>query len=96
MRPLRCCPFFACVLSLFSWLPVFSASTASLSADLAGYPQHVEPFLARYCMECHGPADTKGGIRVDEMSGNLLDGAHQTNWKALPRRDGSGAELALL
>jgi mono/diheme cytochrome c family protein/uncharacterized membrane protein len=38
------------------------------------YEQHVQPILAATCYECHGPAKTRGGLRLDSSAQLKLKG----------------------
>ncbi|MBA4065752.1 MAG: hypothetical protein C0501_18940 [Isosphaera sp.] len=44
------------------------------SADLSRYKGVVAPFVAKHCVECHGPDEAAGELRLDTLSGDLVGG----------------------
>ena len=66
-----------------SW-PAASLSRKKPAADLSTQPIHaaaIQPIFDKYCVSCHGPEKSKGGLRMDTMehlkkggdSGSLFD-----------------------
>src|SRR5438105_949652 len=49
--------------------------------DPAGEP--VRAFLARTCLECHGPEKAKGKFRVDQLDYSLAAKGAQERWLAV-------------
>lgn len=48
--------------------------------DLEGFKDVMQPIFKSNCINCHGPKKSKGGFRVDELSGDLLHGPHINEW----------------
>lgn len=46
----------------------------------------VRTFLAKHCVECHGPTSQKGELRLDTLSLNVSDRAAAEKWKAVHER----------
>jgi len=49
--------------------------------DLAGYQQHVQPFIQAYCVECHGPDSQKAGLRLDQLGPISLENPVGNTWR---------------
>jgi len=69
-------------------LPIAILTTASWPAllqaappDLAGYQQHVQPFIQAYCIECHGPDSQKAGLRLDQLGPISLENPVGNTWR---------------
>jgi hypothetical protein len=50
-----------------------SGSAAEPIAPSANFTDTVKPFLATYCVTCHGPAKQKGDRRFDVLDGQIAD-----------------------
>lgn len=48
------------------------------------------PFLARHCLECHGPAKTKGDLRLDQLSRDFSSHATRDRWSTVLKRIKAG------
>ncbi len=59
----------------FSFLVVLLSvlASGSLRAESPSYTQHIKPFFARYCVECHTSDEPKGGLDLDTYK-SLLEG----------------------
>ncbi len=71
------------LLFLFSLLgagPGFAAGTAP------ALPPHVAQFLEQNCFKCHGPKAQKGGLRLDEVGANFLEGKNADLWHEVTDR----------
>ena len=71
------------VVNVFFWLavavrPSFSSEP---SADLPGYRERIQPILAKYCVECHGPVQQKGNFRLDVLDPDILRGKTPNAWQ---------------
>lgn len=42
--------------------------------------QSVAPILKKYCTQCHGPGEKKGGIRFDQLDPDLVNGDDAARW----------------
>ena len=47
------------------------------------FHQEIEPLLAKYCYQCHGPDKQKSGIRIDTMNPDMLKGQHGGKWREI-------------
>lgn len=63
---------------------VFSPFVSMANADepdLAGFKAHVEPVLAKYCIDCHGVDLAEGSLSLESIDPNLLRGANLETWR---------------
>lgn len=62
-----------------------STSTADVAptANVAFFEKSVRSILAKSCLDCHGPDDTQGGVRVDQLDPNLLSGSSVDKWREI-------------
>lgn len=62
-----------CLVAAFSAL-LLGAAHLQAAEETPSYTKDIQPFLKRYCVECHGPNKPKSGVRVDSyeamMSGS--------------------------
>ena len=49
---------------------LFAGSAPAMDRD---FKSKVRPFFRLHCIRCHGPDREEGGVRVDEISGDLDD-----------------------
>ena len=62
--------------------PVFWRFTA----ELPSFEKQIQPLLAKYCIECHGPEKQKGELRLDQLS-RSFDPSVTAKWRSGgPRR----------
>ncbi|MEM6675457.1 MAG: DUF1587 domain-containing protein, partial [Planctomycetota bacterium] len=47
---------------------------------LDAFRADIEPILRAACFECHGPDKRKGGVRIDELDADLVDGDDVDWW----------------
>ena len=47
------------------------------------FHQEIEPLLAKYCYQCHGPKKQKSGVRIDTMNPDMLKGQHGGKWREI-------------
>jgi hypothetical protein len=47
----------------------------------ATFDGHVKPFLATYCVSCHGATKQKGDRRFDKMTGEIVDDNGLVDWQ---------------
>ena len=62
------------ILFLCSTLGIRGAATTIPPEQIQFFEQHIRPFLANDCYECHGAKKQKGGLRVDFRDGLLKGG----------------------
>ena len=62
------------ILFLCSTLGIRGAATTIPPEQIQFFEQHIRPFLANDCYECHGAKRQKGGLRVDFRDGLLKGG----------------------
>ncbi len=61
--------------------PLVAQEPAVFRPDDAGYRQTLQPFLRKYCIDCHGPDDQQGEFRVDqELPNDFLDLSAKGKW----------------
>ena len=53
----------------------------NVSANAQSFDQHVRPFLAKYCVECHGPDKQKADLRVDKLDPDMVSGSDADMWQ---------------
>ncbi len=71
-------------------LAALFCAAQSLGADLAGYQKSVAPFFKTYCVKCHGPEKSKGGIAVHTLGGDLSAGQELEKWESVLEMLGMG------
>lgn len=59
-------------------------------ADRKQYDEHVVPFFARHCLECHSGQKPKGELGLDLLQSDLTDPAAYKQWQAVLRRVEAG------
>jgi len=73
---------FSCAkLCLFAFCLQAGLLTAAPQPDLATFQQQVQPFLQKYCVECHGPSEQKAGVRLDQIGPMTADFAFGDIWR---------------
>lgn len=63
-------------------MPVAARSATPASPAVAGtddsamrfFESHVRPLLVEHCLECHGPEEASGSLRLDSLAGVLTGG----------------------
>ena len=63
----------SCLLVLLTLFPAVSNGQ--------GYETHVRPFLAKYCVGCHGPGKQKADLRVDKLDPDMVHGSDADMWQ---------------
>ncbi len=74
---------FLCVLfALALTAPVVLADRTESEDQVAAhsFPDKVNRFLTTYCVSCHGPNKPKGGLRLANLSQDLIIGPHAEDW----------------
>lgn len=56
---------------------------AAGSPGAPGFEETAQPFLARYCVRCHGPRQQKGGLRLDTLSHDFGDIEVSETWRQI-------------
>jgi hypothetical protein len=56
---------------------------AAGAADNADFTRTVQPLLKKYCYDCHGLGEKKGGMQFDDLSDNAVTGDLERWSKAL-------------
>lgn len=54
-----------------------------IAAGLGGYKSHVAPFFKTYCVKCHGPEKSKGGLIIQSLVGDLSTGQELDKWESI-------------
>jgi mono/diheme cytochrome c family protein len=61
--------------------PLVAQEPTAFEPDDAGYTRTLQPFLRKYCVDCHGPDDPQGEFRVDrELPNDFLNLAAKGKW----------------
>lgn len=61
--------------------PLLAQEATAFEPDDAGYARTLQPFLRKYCIDCHGPDDPEGEFRVDQdLPNDFLDLATKGKW----------------
>jgi Planctomycete cytochrome C len=50
----------------------FGMSSAVRAADAPSFTKDIQPLLNRYCVQCHGQAKPKAGVRLDSYEGIMI------------------------
>ena len=45
------------------------------------FEKGIRPFLAKYCVSCHGPDKQKAKLRLDTLDADLLNGSEADMWQ---------------
>jgi len=45
------------------------------------FEKAIRPFLAKYCVSCHGPDKQKAKLRLDTLDADLLNGSEADMWQ---------------
>ena len=67
-----------------------SMAAQALPAGLSGFQKGVSPFFKTYCVKCHGPEKSKGGITVHSLDGDLSAGQELDKWESVLKMLESG------
>lgn len=54
-----------------------------IAAGLPGFQAGVSPFFKTYCVKCHGPENSKGGLTVHALNGDLAAGQELDKWESV-------------
>jgi cytochrome c553 len=69
---MRCCVLFAGGLIVTLALPAGAAEPSTEQVEF--FEKRVRPVLVEHCHKCHGPKDTKGGLRLDSRAAMMRGG----------------------
>src|SRR5688572_13682140 len=79
---------FAVVFCL-AWAAVARAAEPTL--DESGFRRDVVPFFAKRCVECHGPEQSEGDLKLDEVRlADFAAGDSVTTWANILERLATG------
>ena len=70
-----------CASALFAAPAAAQEPEARAAESGSGFAETAEPFLARYCVRCHGPRQQKGGLRLDTLSHDFGDLDSSETWR---------------
>ena len=68
------------VLCCCVWLSCLVPATQAEEKMLEVFKQDVHPVLKALCFDCHGPKNTKGGLRFDELDPDMVNGTDAETW----------------
>jgi hypothetical protein len=80
-------------LVLSSWLPPTRAQESvqrTVAPVSKGNDDSTRSFLARHCLECHGPEKSKGDLRLDKLSLDFAEAGNQETWLKIQKRVKAG------
>ncbi|QDU97721.1 DUF1588 domain-containing protein [Lignipirellula cremea] len=72
---------------LLAMAPVAAVAAESAVSDaftptrLAEFEQQIQPFVARYCTECHNEVSAEVGFRLDNLDGMVTAGQDTERWE---------------
>ncbi len=78
------------LLSLAIGTLALGSGSAFAGAAPADFATDVGPFLARYCVSCHGEAKAKGELRVDTLGKDFAETRTAGRWSEIMDRINSG------
>ena len=52
-------------------------------ADVKEYEESVQSILMKSCLDCHGPEESQGRLRVDQLDPDLLAGKDVAQWREI-------------
>jgi mono/diheme cytochrome c family protein len=63
-------------------LPLFTLALSAIvrGQEARGLEGQVRPFVAAYCIDCHGPDEQTAGLRLDTLPVNLADPDNLAKW----------------
>ncbi len=70
------------VLTAVLWSAVAGVVPAA-EADPAVYRKTVQPLLARYCFDCHGPDQQEASLAIDKLNADVAGGGAATVWSKI-------------
>lgn len=72
-------------IAALAWLAISVASVAAadIPSGEAGFKSHVNAFFKKHCVECHGPAKSKGKITLHSLDGDLSAGQELERWETI-------------
>src|SRR5438046_2927217 len=56
------------------------SAVTTQAAELPSFEKQIQPLLAKYCIECHGPKAQEGELRFDELS-RSFDRSVTAKWR---------------
>ncbi len=86
MRLNRSFPLLITLAALFAFGHIATAAPDPIKPDLPGFKSRIEPFLSRYCVDCHDDSIQKGDVRLDNIDGDLIAGKSVSLWEDALRR----------
>ncbi len=57
-----------------------TVTPAPAPQDAGVYAQRIKPFLAKHCVDCHGPDKAKGKLRLDTLGSDFSVDASRKSW----------------
>src|SRR5690348_15162855 len=63
-------------LSLFAGLALCVTAAPLAAQQAPSYAKQIQPFFARYCLECHSGQEPEGGLNLESYKSLLRGGEH--------------------
>ena len=70
-------------LVISAFLHVADVSATEIPAGPDGFKSKIAPMLSTYCVKCHGPTKSKGGITLHTMEGDFSTEQKLKRWEAI-------------
>jgi len=61
--------------------PLAAFAAAPIASGVDGYKARVRPFFKVHCIHCHGPDQSKGGLTLHTLDGDLATGQGIERWE---------------
>ena len=62
------------------------ADRQAFDKNMAAYKDHVEPFLRKYCIDCHGPKKLEGELALDLLAPDMKATTSGARWAVVRER----------
>lgn len=69
------------LVSMFAAAIALPSSFLFAEKSPGSFDQSIKPFLAKYCVQCHGPEKQKAKLRLDKLNPDLIDGTDADMWQ---------------
>jgi len=71
------------MLVVSTFLLVVNVSATEIPVGPDGFKSKIAPMLSNYCVKCHGPTKSKGGITLHTMEGDFSTEQKLKRWEAI-------------
>lgn len=74
-----------------STAPIGLAAAKDVPPGVKGFSTKVKPFFQAYCIQCHGPEQSKGELGLHTLHGDLAKGEELERWETILEMLSSGS-----